>query len=33
MGAQENLLVDTSLTPIRLQLIEKGEGGKTVVRG
>jgi hypothetical protein len=30
---QGDLLVDTSLTPIRLQLIEKGEGGRTVVRG
>jgi hypothetical protein len=33
MSVKPQLLVDTSLTPIRLQLIEKGEGGRTVVRG
>lgn len=32
-GKKPEMLQDTSLTPIRLQLIEKGEGGRTVVRG
>ncbi len=33
MSVQPQLLVDTSLVPIRLQLVEKGESGRTVVRG